>query len=55
MKFGDDAEGKHAIRFTSSLGNTILLSDMNKFHQGIWVTDLNGNVRHKIGTRVRKF
>jgi len=42
-------EGKHAVRFTSALGNTILLSDMNKFHQGIWVTDTDGNLRHKLG------
>lgn len=46
-----EGEGKHAIRFTACLGNTILLSDMNKIHQGIHVTDLEGHVRHKIGTK----
>lgn len=40
---------RHAVRFSACLGNSILLSDMNKIHQGVWVTDLNGNVRCKVG------
>jgi len=40
---------KYTIRFSTGLGNTILLSDMNKINQGIWNCDIYGKVREKIG------
>lgn len=51
VQFPADRDGKKAIRFSTALGNTILLSDMNKYNQGVWITDLNGNIRKKIGTK----
>ena len=43
---------KYTIRFSTGLGNTILLSDMNKINQGIWNCDIYGKVREKIGGHV---
>jgi len=44
------ANDKFTIRFSQGLGNTILLSDMNKVNQGIWNVDMYGKVRNKIGS-----
>ena len=46
------ANDKFTIRFSQGLGNTILLSDMNKINQGIWNVDMYGKVRNKIGSYV---
>merc|ERR1711990_852927 len=43
------SDDKYTIRFSTGLGNTILLSDMNRNNQGIWNVDLNGKLRKKIG------
>ncbi|CAG5108553.1 Oidioi.mRNA.OKI2018_I69.chr1.g3851.t1.cds [Oikopleura dioica] len=41
--------GRKTIRFSAGLGNTIALSDMNRFTQGIWLCDTEGNIRRKVG------
>ena len=52
VAFGDldvDETGWHTIRFSAGIGNTIALSDMSPAGQGIWLTDLEGRVRKRVG------
>ena len=49
------SDDKYTIRFSTGLGNTILLSDMNRNNQGIWNVDLNGKLRKKIGGYVSSY
>merc|ERR1712176_1157792 len=49
VDFPGSSSQRKTIRFSAGLGNQILLSDMNKFSQGIWLCDTNGNIRQKVG------
>jgi len=49
VNFDDDSD-KHCVRFSAALGNTVLLSDMNRDNPGIWICDVNGEVRSKVGS-----
>ena len=51
VNFDDDSE-RHCVRFATALGNTVLLSDMSRANPGIWICDLNGQIRSKIGSQV---
>jgi len=50
VNFDDDSE-RHCVRFATALGNTVLLSDMSRANPGIWICDLNGQIRSKIGSQ----
>jgi len=49
VDFPGSSSQRKTIRFSAGLGNMIALSDMNKFSQGIWLCDTNGNIRQKVG------